>query len=84
MPLYGYECRACGATYDRLQGTDAPRSHSCEECGEGEATRQLTAASVLMRSGAPRRARKVDTSKLPVVGPDGKLYSADGKKVLRE
>ena len=33
MPLYEYECRACGLTEERLAGID-DRTLICTECGE--------------------------------------------------
>lgn len=49
MPLYDYECDRCKARYELRQGFDAPSSHTCEECGAGNAKRVLTAPSVVFK-----------------------------------
>ena len=46
MPTYEYHCSSCNATYDLRQGFDAENSHTCEECGKGEAKRVLHAPKV--------------------------------------
>ncbi len=33
MPLYEYECKACGVRFERRQGFDEPPLRLCPECG---------------------------------------------------
>lgn len=45
MPIYAFECAACGHQFDRLQKlSDTDPSH-CPVCSVGEVRRQLTAPS---------------------------------------
>ena len=45
MPIYAFECAACGHQFDRLQKlSDVDPSH-CPVCATGEVRRQLTAPS---------------------------------------
>ena len=45
MPIYGFDCAACGHSFDRLQKLSDPDPVVCPECGAGEVKRQLTAPS---------------------------------------
>ena len=43
MPIYGYQCKACGFEKDCLQKmSDAPLT-DCPECGKPEFTKQISA-----------------------------------------
>lgn len=33
MPLYEYQCDACGTRFERLQRIDDPAPETCERCG---------------------------------------------------
>ena len=43
MPIYEFECRSCGARFDRLQRLSDPDPESCPECGAAQVKRCLTA-----------------------------------------
>lgn len=43
MPIYEFECRSCGARFDRLQRLSDPDPDSCPECGAAQVKRCLTA-----------------------------------------
>jgi len=44
MPIYAYQCAACGHRFDRLQKLSDPDPDACPACGAaGEVKRQLTA-----------------------------------------
>jgi putative FmdB family regulatory protein len=45
MPIYGFECDACGHQFDRLQKMSDPDPSACPECGAPKVKRQLTAPS---------------------------------------
>jgi putative FmdB family regulatory protein len=45
MPIYGFECAACGHQFDRLQKMSDPDPTACPECGAPNVKRQLTAPS---------------------------------------
>ena len=45
MPIYAFECDACGHAFDRLQKMPDPDPTECPECGAPKIRRQLTAPS---------------------------------------
>ena len=45
MPIYAFECTACGHQFDRLQKMYDPDPAECPECGAPQIKRQLTAPS---------------------------------------
>jgi putative FmdB family regulatory protein len=45
MPIYAFECNACGHQFDRLQKMSDPDPATCPECGAPQVKRQLTAPS---------------------------------------
>jgi putative FmdB family regulatory protein len=53
MPLYEYECRGCGKTFEALvTGAAAP---SCPGCHGQDLNRLLSVFAVATREGRPRR-----------------------------
>jgi putative FmdB family regulatory protein len=45
MPIYAFECTACGHTFDRLQKLSDADPTTCPACAAGGVRRQLTAPS---------------------------------------
>jgi len=45
MPIYAFECDACGHQFDRLQKLSDADPTVCPECGMEQVRRQLTAPS---------------------------------------
>ena len=45
MPIYEFECTACGAVFDRLQKLSDPDPTECPECSKAAIKRRLTAPS---------------------------------------
>jgi len=45
MPIYEFECSACGDTFDRLQKLSDPDPSACPKCGALQIKRRLTAPS---------------------------------------
>ena len=43
MPIYAFECAACGHTFDRLQKLSDPDPTTCPNCGAEAVKRQVTA-----------------------------------------
>ncbi|MCC6504948.1 MAG: Zinc ribbon domain protein [Alphaproteobacteria bacterium ADurb.BinA280] len=43
MPIYGFECSACGHHFDRLQKLSDPDPTACPNCGAEQVKRQITA-----------------------------------------
>lgn len=45
MPIYAFECSACGHSFDRLQKLSDSDPSVCPDCGADAVKRQLTAPS---------------------------------------
>ncbi|MGH8090755.1 MAG: FmdB family zinc ribbon protein [Rudaea sp.] len=43
MPIYEFECTACGNIFDRLQKISDPDPTACPECGKKKIHRRVTA-----------------------------------------
>jgi putative FmdB family regulatory protein len=43
MPIYEFECAACGNRFDRLQKLSDPDPAACPSCGAERVSRRLTA-----------------------------------------
>ncbi len=51
MPIYEYECQACGHTFEALQKiSDAPLRR-CPECGKPKLTKLVSAPSFRLKGG---------------------------------
>ena len=51
MPIYAFECEACGHAFDRLQKMSDPAPAECPSCGAPRVKRQLTAPSFRLAGG---------------------------------
>jgi len=51
MPIYAFECEACGHQFDRLQKLSDPDPAACPSCGAERVRRQLTAPSFRLSGG---------------------------------
>ena len=51
MPIYAFECAACGHSFDRLQKLSDADPVDCPECGEPRIRRQLTAPQFRLAGG---------------------------------
>ncbi|MFC3551615.1 FmdB family zinc ribbon protein [Lysobacter cavernae] len=51
MPIYAFECAACGHRFDRLQKLSEADPAVCPECGEPQVRRQLTAPQFRLAGG---------------------------------
>ncbi|MFT4256432.1 MAG: zinc ribbon domain-containing protein [Pseudoxanthomonas sp.] len=45
MPIYAFQCTACGHSFDRLQKLSDPDPETCPSCARPTVKRQLTAPS---------------------------------------
>jgi len=45
MPIYEFECPACGERFDRLQKLSDPDPDTCPQCGKAGVRRRMTAPS---------------------------------------
>ncbi|SKA08302.1 FmdB family zinc ribbon protein [Novilysobacter spongiicola] len=51
MPIYAFECAACGHSFDRLQKLSDADPVECPECGQPRIRRQLTAPQFRLAGG---------------------------------
>jgi putative FmdB family regulatory protein len=51
MPIYAFECAACGHSFDRLQKMSEPDPATCPACNESQVRRQLTAPQFRLAGG---------------------------------
>lgn len=59
MPLYDYDCAACGRRLEVVHGVHAPGPTSCAACGGGPLTKAIAAPAVHFRgSGWAKRDRR--------------------------
>jgi putative FmdB family regulatory protein len=51
MPIYAFECSACGHDFDRLQKLSDPDPTDCPKCGAPQVRRRLTAPQFRLAGG---------------------------------
>jgi putative FmdB family regulatory protein len=94
MPLYDYECAACGRTFEVIHGVHADSPAACPLCGGGPVRKAITAAAIHYKgSGWAKKERRTApasaTSKSSADGGDkasadrGEKDSADGGDTSR-
>jgi putative FmdB family regulatory protein len=57
MPLYEYQCEACGRSEEVLEPLSAPDHHACQACGAPEGMRrQLSVPALASAAAGPAEA----------------------------
>jgi putative FmdB family regulatory protein len=80
MPIYGFECDACGHHFDRLQKISDPDPTLCPDCGAEALRRQLTAPAFrLSGSGWYETDFKKDGDKKRNLADKGEAPSGEAK-----
>jgi putative FmdB family regulatory protein len=51
MPIYAFECAACGHRFDELMKLSDPDPTDCPSCGKPQVRRQLTAPQFRLAGG---------------------------------
>ena len=46
MPLYEYECEACGATFEKIRKFSDPPLEVCEKCGKGPVRKLISSPAI--------------------------------------
>jgi putative FmdB family regulatory protein len=46
MPLYEYQCDACGKRFEKIQKFSDPAPDACAHCGKGPVHRQLSSPAI--------------------------------------
>jgi putative FmdB family regulatory protein len=49
MPIYEYECQACGAVFDELQGLSDPQPKTCKVCQKGPVRRLISRSGFVLK-----------------------------------
>jgi len=49
MPIYEYECRACGHGFEEIQKISDPPRRRCPECGKPKAERLISRTSFQLK-----------------------------------
>src|SRR3954447_19053204 len=83
MPLYDYECAACGRRFEVLHGVNAEGPTSCPLCGKGPVRKVITAAAVHYRgSGWAKKERR--TAAASKAGSSGGKDEGTGDESSKE
>ena len=81
MPIYAFECAACGHRFDRLQKLSDADPAQCPACGEPQVRRQLTAPQFRLAGGGWYETDfKKDGDKKRNLAGDSGSSSGDGGK----
>jgi putative FmdB family regulatory protein len=76
MPLYDYDCAACGRRFEVVHGVHAERPTSCPICGSGPIRKAISAPAVHFKgSGWAKKERRVTPAASRASGDGG---SSDG------
>ncbi len=63
MPVYDYDCAACGRRFEVIHGVHADRPTSCPLCGKGPIRKAISAAAVHYRgSGWAKKERRTSAT----------------------
>jgi len=49
MPIYGYQCQACGHEFELMQKMSEPAPTICPSCGKPDVRKQLSAAGFQLK-----------------------------------
>ena len=72
MPLYDYDCAACGRRFEVIHGVHAPGPTTCPLCGKGPVRKAITAAAVHYKgSGWAKKERRATSSGVTKANDDG-------------
>ena len=81
MPIYEFECPACGEVFDRLQKLSDPDPEACPHCGKSGVRRRLTAPQFrLSGSGWYETDFKKDSDKKRNLVDKGEAPKSDAPK----
>ncbi|MCK5219014.1 zinc ribbon domain-containing protein [bacterium] len=51
MPIYEYECGACGEIFERMQRMSDPSPEKCGKCGGGPIQRLISRSGFILKGG---------------------------------
>jgi putative FmdB family regulatory protein len=72
LPLYDYDCEACGRRFEVIHGVHAAPPSSCPACGSDRVRKAIAAPAVHFKgSGWAKKERRARTTAAPASGgPD--------------
>jgi len=79
MPIYEYQCQACGHTKEALQRISDDPLTECPECGKPELKKLVSAAGFRLKGGGWYETDFKSGSKKNLAGSSGKKSSSDSK-----
>jgi len=80
MPLYEYECEACGKRFEKIQKFSDPPLEVCEKCGKGPIRKLLSSPAIQFKGSGfyitdyPKKGSSESSTK-----PSGGESSSDAK-----
>jgi putative FmdB family regulatory protein len=83
MPIYEYECAACGARFERIQKFSDPPVEVCPNCGEKKVQKLLSSPAIQFKGSGwyiTDYARAKDTSKEAKESGESKKESREAKE----
>ena len=81
MPIYEYECTACGHAFDALQKMSDNPLTDCPDCNEPSLRKLLSAPNFRLKGGGWYETDfKTDNKRNLAESPDSKSKAADGDK----
>ena len=80
MPIYEYQCNACGFEFETIQKISEDPLKDCPECGELELRKLISKAAFRLKGGGWYETDFKSGSKKNVAGGDGKSESSSDSK----
>ncbi|GJM07793.1 MAG: hypothetical protein DHS20C11_00690 [Lysobacteraceae bacterium] len=78
MPIYEYQCKACGHQLERLQKMSDPDPVDCPECDKPELNRMISAAGFRLKGGGWYETDFKSSGKRNIAGDNGGEKPAKG------
>ena len=83
MPLYDYDCAACGRRFETIHGLHDDPPTVCPLCGSGPVRKAFTAPAVHFKGSGwakkERRAKQASTTSSAAEGGEGSSDSSSGE-----
>ncbi len=83
MPIYEYECKACGARFEQIQKFSDPRIEICRKCGE-RAVQKLLSSPAIQFKGSGWYITDYARSKEPRESGESKEAGKESKESGKE
>ena len=80
MPIYEYQCAACGHQFETLQKISDKPFSKCPDCGKDALKKLISASAFRLKGGGWYETDFKTGNKKNVVQPDAKAKPAAGKE----